>query len=79
MIVCPLLIICCTIVHHPHLWLLEQVQVMQEDQTEWEGKAFASEAPSNLPPLSTTDCIIEDKGVLIVPLRWFISGPILMA
>ncbi|XP_031426585.1 protein transport protein Sec24C isoform X2 [Clupea harengus] len=38
------------------------VQVMQEDQTEWEGKAFASEAPSNLPPLSTTDCIIEDKG-----------------
>ncbi|XP_063051501.1 protein transport protein Sec24C [Engraulis encrasicolus] len=38
------------------------VQVMQEDQQEWEGKTFGAVAPSPLPPLSTTDCIIEDKG-----------------
>ncbi|KAL2092534.1 hypothetical protein ACEWY4_012332 [Coilia grayii] len=38
------------------------VQVMQEDQRQWEGKTFGAHAPSALPPLSTTDCIIEDKG-----------------
>ncbi|KAG5280553.1 hypothetical protein AALO_G00061360 [Alosa alosa] len=38
------------------------VQVLQEDQVEWKGKTFVSEPPSSLPPLSTTDCIIEDKG-----------------
>ncbi|XP_028850910.1 protein transport protein Sec24C isoform X2 [Denticeps clupeoides] len=38
------------------------VHVMKEDQTEWEGKVFVSEPPALLPPLSSTDCAVEDRG-----------------
>ncbi|XP_037634640.1 protein transport protein Sec24C isoform X3 [Sebastes umbrosus] len=38
------------------------VKVIAEDMAEWEGKVFASEPFSRLPPLPTTSCIIEDRG-----------------
>ncbi|KAM6930979.1 protein transport protein Sec24C [Xenentodon cancila] len=38
------------------------VKVMEEDRAEWDGRIFASEPFSCLPPLSTTSCVIEDKG-----------------
>ncbi|XP_061586196.1 uncharacterized protein si:dkey-13n15.2 [Cololabis saira] len=38
------------------------VKVMDEDWAEWEGRVFVSEPFSCLPPLSTTSCVIEDKG-----------------
>ncbi|KAM3611784.1 uncharacterized protein V6R79_024206 [Siganus canaliculatus] len=38
------------------------VKVIAEDRAEWEGKIFASEPFSHLPPLATTSCTIEDKG-----------------
>ncbi|XP_037536127.1 protein transport protein Sec24C [Nematolebias whitei] len=38
------------------------VKVMEEDKAEWEGKVFVSEHFSQLPPLPTTPCVIEDKG-----------------
>nr|XP_040051121.1 protein transport protein Sec24C isoform X2 [Gasterosteus aculeatus aculeatus] len=38
------------------------VKVIAEDAAEWEGKVFASEPFSRLPPLATTSCIMEDRG-----------------
>lgn len=38
------------------------VKVMAEDRAEWEGKVFISEPFSGLPPLTTTSCIVEDRG-----------------
>nr|XP_019965819.1 PREDICTED: protein transport protein Sec24C-like isoform X2 [Paralichthys olivaceus] len=38
------------------------VKVMAEDRAEWEGKVFVSEPFSQLPPLATTSCIVEDRG-----------------
>ncbi|XP_023694358.2 protein transport protein Sec24C isoform X1 [Paramormyrops kingsleyae] len=38
------------------------VQIMQDDKAEWEGKVFASEPTGPLPPLATTDCLMEDRG-----------------
>ncbi|XP_013866628.1 protein transport protein Sec24C isoform X2 [Austrofundulus limnaeus] len=35
---------------------------MEEDKEEWEGKVFISEHFSRLPPLSTTPCVVEDRG-----------------
>lgn len=33
-----------------------------EDQAEWKDKVFVSEPYSQLPPLATTSCTIEDRG-----------------
>ncbi|XP_060763294.1 protein transport protein Sec24C isoform X2 [Neoarius graeffei] len=38
------------------------VQVMSEDRAQWEGKIFASEPQSSVPPLSSTSCTLEDRG-----------------
>ncbi|XP_062874101.1 protein transport protein Sec24C [Trichomycterus rosablanca] len=38
------------------------VQVMNEDRAQWDGKVFASEPQSSVPPLSTTACTLEDRG-----------------
>ncbi|KAI4890284.1 hypothetical protein NFI96_014210, partial [Prochilodus magdalenae] len=38
------------------------VQVLSEDRAQWEGKVFASEPRSSVPPLSTTACTLEDRG-----------------
>lgn len=38
------------------------VKVMAEDQGQWEGKVYVSEAIASLPPLATTICTVEDKG-----------------
>nr|XP_013998824.1 unnamed protein product [Salmo salar] len=46
---------------HPQL-LPSAVRVMEEDRTAWEGKVFVSEPISSLPPLATTDCVVEDRG-----------------
>lgn len=35
---------------------------MAEDRAEWEDKVFASEPFSQLPPLATTPCSVEDRG-----------------
>lgn len=35
---------------------------MAEDQAEWKDKVFVSEPYSQLPPLPTTSCTIEDRG-----------------
>lgn len=41
---------------------LSQVKVIAEDQVEWKDKVFVSEPFSQLPPLATTSCNIEDGG-----------------
>ncbi|XP_070992458.1 protein transport protein Sec24C [Oncorhynchus clarkii lewisi] len=46
---------------HPQL-LPSAVRMMEEDRTAWEGKVFVSEPISSLPPLATTDCVMEDRG-----------------
>ncbi|XP_041691975.1 protein transport protein Sec24C [Coregonus clupeaformis] len=46
---------------HPQL-LPSAVRVMEEDRTAWEGKVFVSKPNSSLPPLATTDCVMEDRG-----------------
>ncbi|XP_053336461.1 protein transport protein Sec24C [Clarias gariepinus] len=38
------------------------VQVMNEDRAQWEGKIFATEHKSTVPPLSSTSCTLEDRG-----------------
>ncbi|XP_051969938.1 protein transport protein Sec24C [Xyrauchen texanus] len=38
------------------------VQVIKEDQAQWEGKVFVSECISSVPPLSSTQCTLEDRG-----------------
>ncbi|KAF5905633.1 protein transport protein Sec24C-like, partial [Clarias magur] len=38
------------------------VQVMNEDRAQWEGKIFATEHKSCVPPLSSTSCTLEDRG-----------------
>ncbi|KAJ7993718.1 hypothetical protein DPEC_G00257580 [Dallia pectoralis] len=38
------------------------VRVMEEDRAEWEGKVFVSGPDSSLPPLATTECVMEDRG-----------------
>ncbi|XP_035020897.1 protein transport protein Sec24C [Hippoglossus stenolepis] len=38
------------------------VKVIAEDRAEWGGKVFVSEPFSQLPPLATTSCIVEDRG-----------------
>ncbi|XP_043096776.1 protein transport protein Sec24C [Puntigrus tetrazona] len=38
------------------------VQVIKEDRIQWEGKVFVSESKSSVPPLSSTQCTLEDKG-----------------
>ncbi|XP_056887807.1 protein transport protein Sec24C [Takifugu flavidus] len=38
------------------------VKVIAEDQAEWKDKVFVSEPYSQLPPLATTSCTIEDRG-----------------
>ncbi|KAI5613062.1 protein transport protein Sec24C [Silurus asotus] len=38
------------------------VQVISEDRAQWEGKIFASEPKSPVPPLSSTSCTLEDRG-----------------
>lgn len=35
---------------------------MSEDKAQWEGKIFASEPQSSVPPLSSTSCTLEDRG-----------------
>lgn len=47
----------------PHMTLfLSQVKVIAEDQAQWEDKVFVTEPFSQLPPLATTSCRIEDRG-----------------
>ncbi|XP_064882913.1 protein transport protein Sec24C isoform X3 [Oncorhynchus nerka] len=41
---------------------MQPVRMMEEDRTAWEGKVFVSEPISSLPPLATTDCVMEDRG-----------------
>ncbi|XP_067295337.1 protein transport protein Sec24C [Pseudorasbora parva] len=38
------------------------VQVIKEDKIQWEGKVFVSESKSSVPPLSSTQCTLEDRG-----------------
>ncbi|XP_059407126.1 protein transport protein Sec24C isoform X2 [Carassius carassius] len=38
------------------------VQVIKEDRIQWEGKVFVSECKSSVPPLSSTQCTLEDRG-----------------
>ncbi|KAG1958215.1 protein transport protein Sec24C [Pimephales promelas] len=38
------------------------VQVIKEDKIQWEGKVFVSEPKSSVPPLSSTQCTLEDRG-----------------
>ncbi|XP_017283266.1 protein transport protein Sec24C isoform X2 [Kryptolebias marmoratus] len=38
------------------------VKVMEEDKAEWDGRVFVSERLSQLPPLATTPCVVEDRG-----------------
>ncbi|KAF4074319.1 hypothetical protein AMELA_G00238050 [Ameiurus melas] len=38
------------------------VQVISEDRVQWEGKIFASEPQSSVPPLSSTSCTLQDRG-----------------
>ncbi|KAL0979026.1 hypothetical protein UPYG_G00179480 [Umbra pygmaea] len=38
------------------------VCVMEEDRAQWEGKVFVCDPISSLPPLATTDCVMEDRG-----------------
>ncbi|XP_012992033.3 protein transport protein Sec24C isoform X2 [Esox lucius] len=38
------------------------VRVMAEDRAEWGGKVFVSGPDCSLPPLATTDCVMEDRG-----------------
>uniref|UniRef100_A0A8C1DVP1 Si:dkey-13n15.2 n=2 Tax=Cyprinus carpio TaxID=7962 RepID=A0A8C1DVP1_CYPCA len=45
----------------PHL-LPSVVQVIKEDRIQWEGKVFVSECRSSVPPLSSTQCTLEDRG-----------------
>lgn len=41
-----------------------QVQVIKEDKIQWEGKVFVSESKSSVPPLSSTQCTLEDRGTI---------------
>ncbi|KAL1273950.1 hypothetical protein QQF64_026764 [Cirrhinus molitorella] len=38
------------------------VQAIKEDKIQWEGKVFVSESKSSVPPLSSTQCTLEDRG-----------------
>ncbi|XP_016351685.1 protein transport protein Sec24C-like [Sinocyclocheilus anshuiensis] len=38
------------------------VHVIKENRIQWEGKVFVSESKSSVPPLSSTQCTLEDRG-----------------
>ncbi|XP_066570370.1 protein transport protein Sec24C [Amia ocellicauda] len=38
------------------------VTVIEEDRAQWEGRVFVSDSSGQLPPLSSTECTVEDVG-----------------
>lgn len=45
-----------------HTVLLYQIQVIENDKTSRGGQIYATNTRGQVPPLVTTDCVIQDQG-----------------
>ncbi|XP_016297303.1 protein transport protein Sec24C [Sinocyclocheilus anshuiensis] len=54
------------------------VQVIKEDRIQWEGKVFVSECKSSVPPLSSTQCTLEDRGTVTAAKMLFVSHSVIL-
>ena len=46
----------------PEDFIIFQIQVMQDDQNNFEGQVFSTSSRGKLPPLVSTKCKIQDDG-----------------
>ena len=42
-----------------------QIQVIESDRASRVGQVYATNARGQIPPLVTTDCVIQDQGILL--------------